>query len=108
MGPPQRRSPAESRRRAEARLCEQFRTFRLVHPRFVARGCIGGLGCSKPTVEMAWAQSGTVRFQFMSAFSYSRFFAFIRGPRFSFLGPRMNAEKRELKQFMGSNQATLE
>src|ERR1022692_805505 len=43
VGPPQRRSPAEFRRRAKARLCEQFRTVRLFHPWFLVRGCIGGL-----------------------------------------------------------------
>src|SRR5438067_9714229 len=32
----------KSRRRAKARLYQQLKTVRLFHPRFPARGCIGG------------------------------------------------------------------
>src|ERR1035438_5176786 len=51
VGPPQRRSSAEFRRRAKARLCEQFRTVRLFHPRFLVRGCIDGLA---PVQSRPW------------------------------------------------------
>ena len=39
------------RRRAQARLCQQFRTTRLLHPRCLVRGCIGGLA---PTQIQPW------------------------------------------------------
>src|SRR5436305_13639559 len=39
------------RRRARARLCQQFRTTRLLHPRCLVRGCIGGLA---PTQIQPW------------------------------------------------------
>src|SRR3954467_7702432 len=41
------------RRRAQARLCQQFRRTRLLHPRCLVRGCIGGLA---PTQTQPWTR----------------------------------------------------
>src|SRR3954447_19786864 len=41
------------RRRAQARLCQQFRKTRLLHPRCLVRGCIGGLA---PTQTQPWTR----------------------------------------------------